>query len=89
MDLWDRRPGPGRRSKHNQTQLLRDSGKPSRVFGEDDEACGQKIELYAEKAPYQGGETDNVLVMPFSPLAATRKPQSDSDDGMSDEIPFN
>ena len=42
-----------------------------------------------ECLPTRHGETDSVLVRPFSPPAATRKPQSDSDDGMSDEIPFN
>jgi hypothetical protein len=50
-----------------------------RAFGDDDEAwVGQKNE---------DGETDSVLVRP--PPAATRKPQSDSDDSMSDGIPFN
>jgi hypothetical protein len=58
-----------------------------RAFGNDDEAwLGQKVELYAGKAKYQDGETDSVLVRPFSPpAAAIRKPQWDSDD----EIPFN
>lgn len=61
-----------------------------RAFGDDDEAwVGQKIELYAGRTRYEDGETDSVLVRPFSPSAATRKPQSDSDDSMSDEIPFN
>jgi hypothetical protein len=56
-----------------------------RALGDDGEAwIGQKIELYAGKAKYQDGETDSVLVRPM-----TRKPQSDSDSGMSDDIPFN
>jgi len=60
-----------------------------RAFGDDDEAwVGQKIELYAGKTKYEAGETDSVLVRPFSPPAATRKPQSGSDDSMS-RNPFN
>jgi len=37
-----------------------------------------------ECLPTRHGKIDSVLVRPFSPPAATWKPQSDSDDGMSD-----
>jgi hypothetical protein len=59
-----------------------------RAFGDDSEAwVGQTIELYAGKAKYQGSETDSVCVRPLSPV--TRKSRSDSESGISDDIPFN
>ena len=41
-----------------------------------------------ECLPTRHDETDSVFVRPFSRPAATRMPQSDSNDGMSHEILF-
>jgi hypothetical protein len=61
-----------------------------RTFGDNSRDCiGQAIELYGGTTRYQGADQASVLVKPLTSQAAARKPQPDSDDGMSDEMPFN